>query len=130
MDKIFSPIKARLLQFIEQKDITKESFFAATGVKRANFSGSNAESEIGGEKIIKILTTYPDLNADWLLLGKGSMLRDGGIGHVQNGNSNTIDRSPIHVNTSDEVDRLKSEVKHLEELLAAKDEIINLLKNK
>ncbi len=64
-----------------------------------------------------------DLN--WLITGAGKS-----IGHTQNGNSNTIDRSPIHVNTSDEVDRLKSEVKHLEELLAAKDEIINLLKNK
>ena len=64
-----------------------------------------------------------DLN--WLITGAGKS-----IGHTQIGDVNTIDNSPIHVNTSDEVDRLKSEIKHLEELLAAKDEIIKLLKTR
>lgn len=31
---------------------------------------------MGGDKIVKILTVYPNLSPDWLLTGKGNMLRD------------------------------------------------------
>ncbi len=138
MDKIFSPIKERIIQFIDYKNITKESFFQATGMSRSNFSGSNAGSEVGGEKIVKILLTYPEINPYWLLLGQGSMTINGNTGHTQIGQTNTISRSPINTANIEELTRLKRENELLrkensdvkEELLKAKDEIINLLKNK
>lgn len=142
MDKIFSPIKERIIQFIDYKNITKESFFQATGMSRSNFSGSNAGSEVGGEKIVKILLTYPEINPYWLLLGQGSMTITGNGGHTQIGKTNTITRSPINnvngTTESEELGRLRKENEQLrqensavkEELLKAKDEIINLLKNK
>ena len=138
MDKIFSPIKERIIQFIDYKNITKESFFQATGMSRSNFSGSNAGSEVGGEKIVKILLTYPEINPYWLLLGQGSMTINGNTGHTQIGQTNAISRSPINTANIEELTRLKKENELLrkensdvkEELLKAKDEIINLLKNK
>lgn len=60
------------------------------------------------------------------------MLSSEHIGHSQNGTSNNINNSPININQNKdaEIEQLKRDVDHLTELLKAKDEIINLLKNK
>lgn len=76
MDKILSSIKGRVLQYIEYKGITKKSFYEITGISSSNFKGAGAKSELGGDKIITILTTYTEINPIWLLLGEGNMLKD------------------------------------------------------
>lgn len=76
MDKIFSPIKGRVIEYIERQCIKKEEFYIKTGITSSNFKGSGKLSEIGGDKIAKILSKYCDLNPEWLLTGKGEMLRD------------------------------------------------------
>jgi len=73
MDKIFTQ-KERILYFIEKQHIKKVDFFNNTGVSYANFKGIALKSELGGEKIAKILTVYPQLSSDWLVIGKGDML--------------------------------------------------------
>ena len=71
----FSEIKERLLQFAETKQIKKMEFYAKIGVDSSNFAGKMAESELAADKIARILLIFPELNPDWLLLGKGEMLR-------------------------------------------------------
>lgn len=72
MEKIFSPIKERIFLYLENKGIKKSDFFDQTGISPSNFKGLGAKSEIGGDKLVKILTEYPDINPTWLLLGKGN----------------------------------------------------------
>jgi phage repressor protein C with HTH and peptisase S24 domain len=74
MDKI-SPIKERILQFIDSQNIKKINFCELTGISYANLKGKSLYSEIGGDKIAEILSVYPYLNPEWLLTGKGEMLR-------------------------------------------------------
>ena len=69
-------IKERILAFLDFKGIKKVDFFDATSIKDSNFKGKNLQSQIGGDMIVKILTTYPDLSAEWLLTGKGDMLKN------------------------------------------------------
>lgn len=76
MDKILSPIKGRVLQYIDSQGLTKKSFFDKTGISPSNFKGAGAKSELGGDKIVTILTSYQDINPYWLLLGKGNMIAD------------------------------------------------------
>ena len=68
-------IKSRLIQFAKEKGFTREEFYKKIGIDGANFRGKNASSELGSDKIVSILQVFPELNSDWLLLGKGEMLR-------------------------------------------------------
>ena len=73
--KNISQVKQRILQFVEIMNIKKEKFYQETSLCGANFRGKSAESELSCDKIAIILRVYDDLNPDWLLLGKGEMLR-------------------------------------------------------
>ncbi|WP_438712685.1 hypothetical protein ACSTS3_10735 [Aquimarina muelleri] len=75
MDKILSPIKNRLLLYLENKGVSKSAFFQKTGISASNFKGMGMKSELGGDKIIKILTVYDDINPNWFIMGKGTMLK-------------------------------------------------------
>lgn len=62
------------MYYIDNMDITKESFFKETELSASNFKGKGAKSELGGDKIVKILTVYPNLSPAWLLTGQGEPL--------------------------------------------------------
>lgn len=74
MDDI-STIKGRILTYLEVMGIKKTDFYASTGLSDSNFKGRNRLSQPGGDMIVKVLTTYPDISTDWLVMGKGDMLR-------------------------------------------------------
>jgi phage repressor protein C with HTH and peptisase S24 domain len=76
MDKI-SPIKERILIFIENQGITKANFTRSTNMSYANMKGKGLGSEIGGDALSKILSEYPNLSSDWLITGEGEMLKNG-----------------------------------------------------
>lgn len=71
----FDEIKARLLQYVEFQKIPKGKFFEKIDSAPSNFAGIGLKSGFTSAKIVKVLTVFPDLNPDWLLLGKGEMLR-------------------------------------------------------
>lgn len=71
-------IKERLLEYLKISKITKQKFCEKTGISLWNITGKSVKSELGGEQIAKIIGQFPNLNPDWLLLGKGEMLRQGG----------------------------------------------------
>lgn len=68
-------IKERILSFLESQGIKKVDFFEATGIQSSNFKGKNMSSQPGGDMLVKVLTIYPNLSAEWLLRGEGEMLR-------------------------------------------------------
>ncbi|MDR2914243.1 MAG: peptidase S24 [Tannerella sp.] len=75
MEKI-SPIKDKILQFLEKQGISKTDFCEKTGISYANMKGKGLYSEIGGTQIGKILSYYSNLSPEWLLTGRGEMLRE------------------------------------------------------
>ncbi|OWP83226.1 hypothetical protein BWK59_11660 [Flavobacterium davisii] len=62
----------RILKFIEYKGISKSKFYKETSLSNGFL---DKVKDIGVSKIEHILTTYPDINIEWLLLGKGEMLK-------------------------------------------------------
>lgn len=69
-------IKDRILLFLKEKGFKFADFCEITGISKSNFKGIAMESYLGGDKIVKILTAYPSLSAEWLILGEGKMEKE------------------------------------------------------
>lgn len=69
-------IKDRIIQLIEYKRIPKEEFYVKIGMTSASFRGKARMTPLNSNAIENLLTIIPDVNALWLLTGKGNMLID------------------------------------------------------
>lgn len=71
-----SPLK-RIKDYIDFKRIKISVFEKSVGFSNGLFGGQLKKNKtIGIDKLENILTVYPDLNANWVLTGKESMLRN------------------------------------------------------
>lgn len=67
----------RLSFFIKQKNLTVAEFERSCGLSRSVIhSAIKNIGAIGSDKLSKIFATYPELNTEWLLTGKGLMLKN------------------------------------------------------
>lgn len=62
----------RIFQIIEYKGITKNKFYKETELSNGFL---DKVKDIGVSKLEKIVGAYPEINPEWLISGKGSMLR-------------------------------------------------------
>lgn len=133
MDKI-SPIKERILQFIEKQGIKKVDFSEKTNISYSNLKGKSLYSEIGGEQIAKILEEYGEISPEWLVTGKGEMLKDSEQNITQNGNNNTNNghnisgnRNKIEQNNEKLIEIIQKELKEKNDLIKT---LTDIIKNK
>ena len=70
-----SPIKERILQYIDFKDISKKDFVKNLTMSYENLKGLSLKSELGGDKLCEILLEYDEISPEWLITGKGNMLK-------------------------------------------------------
>ena len=63
------------MKYLEMKGISKELFYRNTQISASNFKRLGMRSDLGGDKIAKILTIYNDINAEWLLTGEGEIFK-------------------------------------------------------
>jgi hypothetical protein len=69
----FSVIKKRIIQYLDIKGISKYEFYQKTKISNGILSQKGGLTE---DNILKILSYYKDINANWLLTGEGPMLRE------------------------------------------------------
>lgn len=81
----------RIRKYIDYKGISRYKFYKMTGLSNG-FLDKN--SNIGSDKCELILTIFPDLNSDWLMLEKGDMLRSEISNDSNNQHTNEIDLLP------------------------------------
>lgn len=62
----------RILQIIDFKGINKRKFYIETGLSNGFL---DKVKDVGVSKIEDILKSYPDINTEWLVTGKGDMLK-------------------------------------------------------
>ncbi|MCD8193248.1 MAG: helix-turn-helix transcriptional regulator [Tannerellaceae bacterium] len=67
-----SVIKERILEYIDYKGISKYECYKNTGITNGVLSQRTGMSE---ENILKFLSYYTDISTEWLLSGKGPMLK-------------------------------------------------------
>ncbi|WP_172917148.1 S24 family peptidase [Capnocytophaga canis] len=68
----FSVLKERILYFLDFKGISKYEFYQKTGASNGILSQKSGLSE---ENTLRFLSAYPEVNAEWLLTGRGNMLK-------------------------------------------------------
>lgn len=68
-----SPIKQRILLYLGEKGVSMYDCYAKTGITRGILGQNNGISE---DNLSRFLAYYTDVNIEWLVSGRGSMLRD------------------------------------------------------
>lgn len=90
-------VKDRILFYIAERDIKKETFYATVKMAASNFKGNAMKSDLGVDKFVKILDSYPELsnanNIIWLLTGRGELKLDAEIEKDQHHNDTDLDNN-------------------------------------
>lgn len=63
----------RILKIIELEKLNKAQFYKITGLSNGFL---DKVKDVGASKLESILNSFPHINPEWLLTGKGEMLRD------------------------------------------------------
>lgn len=121
-------MKERILQFIEYKRLSKNKFYKETGLSNGIL---DKQGGISSDSLEKIYYVYPEINLDWLLTGKGEMLKkEGLLQQAHNNISSTITQHQT-IHAPEEYQELKEENKRLaQENSQLKDKIIQLMEEK
>ncbi|MEE1897112.1 S24 family peptidase [Flavobacterium rakeshii] len=70
--KNISTQKERILRFIDFKGISKNKFYTETGISNGVL---DKKSGLSMDTVEKFYSKYPEINPEWLLTGKGEMLK-------------------------------------------------------
>ena len=57
-------------------NVSKEKFFESIGMTYGNFKGKSKNTPINSNALADILSNYPYINPEWLVIGKGEMILD------------------------------------------------------
>lgn len=85
----FSPIKQRIIEYLEFKGLTMYQFNKESGITRGVIEKSSGISE---DNITKFIAYAPEVDVNWLVLGQGKMLKE----HNDYGNPSMV-QEPINV---------------------------------
>lgn len=66
-----SPIKQRILFFADTLGISKRDFYIKIGVSRGTLESKTGITE---DVMAKFIATYPQVNTEWLITGRGNMV--------------------------------------------------------
>ena len=92
-------IVERIIKFIDYKGITINKFETSSGLARGYLA--RLKGSVGSDKLNNICITFPELSIEWLITGKGEMLKCNIVGrdNVGTGNEITGDNTGIIGNT-------------------------------
>lgn len=101
-------IKKRVMYLLEYKKIPKENFFKEVGISSANFRGEQAKRPLNSKAIESIVSKFPDLNCEWLITGKGEMLKPSSdnIDYESRPNATSAPKNYLAQYTDEELDQI------------------------
>src|SRR5690606_37375709 len=71
-----SSVLQRLKQYVDYKGLTIQKFEKVVGFSNGAFATQlKKDKSIGSDKLENILINYPELNPEWVLTGKGYMIK-------------------------------------------------------
>ena len=118
-----SVLKRRILEYADSKGIKKYEIYQNTGISNGVLSQKGGLSE---DNVMRFLSHYSDLSPEWLLTGKGAMLREQSAPEVAPPPSEPAFPGFIEEikSLSVKVGRLEAENEHLRAAIEAKQKEI------
>ena len=113
----FAPIKQRIVQYLNFKEVKKEEFYSKINVAKSNFSKSALNSEVSASIVAKILNYFPDISAEWLLTGKGDMMNNNKVTDVEAGGHKDSCRCQLCEEKDKRIAELKEQIDTLKDQL-------------
>ncbi|HUW07723.1 MAG TPA: S24 family peptidase [Williamwhitmania sp.] len=94
MEKNISPIKQRILLYADSKQYSKRKLYLDTGIANGVFDKTSGLTE---DNIERFISTYIDVNPEWLITGNGNMLKTSitKFNHKSD-DGKTTDRVPLY----------------------------------
>lgn len=129
MEENFNQIKMRIIEYIELKGISIRQMCKIIDVNPSNFGRSNMKSALNCDALSRILINFSDVNIEYILLGKGSILRKEGEILSENVEnfvvSEKIFREILEENQklNREIGRLEGEIERLKKAAAPVGEV-------
>ena len=71
-EKYIPKVKSRILEHISYLNISYYEFYKRTGITKGILTNNLGMSE---ENIYRYVTCFPEINLEWLLTGKGKMIK-------------------------------------------------------
>ena len=124
MEENFNQIKLRIIEYADIKKISIRKLCEKISINPSNFSKGNMKSALNCDAMCRFLNTFPDVNIEWILLGKGEILRKEGEILSENGEnfvvSEKIFREILEENQklNREIGRLEGEIERLKKAAA------------
>ena len=119
-----SPIKQRILQYLDNKGISRYKFYKETGITRGILDQNNGISE---ENIHKFLAYAQDISIVWLVKGEGGMYNTDSIPEcsIQVNSDSSYIYKELLLERDNKIDKLNRQIGKLEkevEILKKGDE--------
>ncbi len=123
-------VKERLKNFIKSQGMTISGFEKAIGV--SNGYVNSISKGIGGEVLLSILEKTPNLDIEWLLTGKGSMLRTQENASIVNTGGKNVniqgsENTTVGEQSTDLLEIIKEQSKQINEKDKQIEKLLNLL---
>jgi transcriptional regulator with XRE-family HTH domain len=103
-------MKERLIEFLRHLKIGQTRFEEKTGISRGLVN--NIRDGVSSTSISKISAAYPELNIEWLITGRGSMLKtgEGEVPESASVPSDTVSYRELYENAKIEINRLHEQI--------------------
>jgi hypothetical protein len=112
-----SPVKQRILLFIDYLHISKREFYEKTGISRGTMDNNTGITE---DTLAKLIATYKNINPSWLLIGAGDMLTIENSTPSNNMLNESAQKEPAHCNNCEVLTGL---------IQVLKDQLVDAQKN-
>lgn len=109
-----SPIKQRILYFIEKLGCSKREFYKKTGISRGTLESKTGITE---DILAKFIATYPSVSIQWLINGIGEILITNTQEKEQKNEDNFTYLLDKFQQQSIEIGQLRERIKYLENRL-------------
>lgn len=116
-------VRGRLKAYLQEKNISQNKFAKAIGVSPAFVN--NISKGIGADKLQRMSNIFTDLNTDWLLTGKGNMLKEQSVST----NSDSTNQQQNDMTIQELLEAIKRRDQQMDEMLSQQGRLISIIEN-